>query len=399
MKKFENCFVILLLFISAGSVQAQSLTTSQMLGQLNAVTTAVPFLLIAPDARSGGMGETGVASSPDVYSMHWNIAKLAFADKKAALGISYTPWLRALVPDVNHAYVAFYVKPDSVSAISASLRYFSMGTITMSGAGGPIGQYKPNEFAVDLGYSRKISKRWSLGIAGRVINSNLGNGVSVNNNPAQAYAGDLGAYYSDGDHVRPLNRPCVMTIGIALTNVGSKINYTADGSKSFIPINLRAGQGFSMNFDSDNRLSLQYELNKLLVPTAPVYALDTNGNPVVNSSGQYVIIEGKDPNVSVPKGMIQSFSDAPGGGREELAEINFTFGAEYWYRNMFAVRTGYFYEAKSKGNRQFITLGAGIKYKVFELDFAYLVSTNGQRSPLQNTLRFALQFQFDKAGK
>lgn len=185
-------------------------------------------------------------------------------------------------------------------------------------------------------------------------------------------------------------------MGAALTNVGSKIKYSGSVSGDFIPINLRIGQGFRVDFDSYNSLSLQYEFNKLLVPTPPVYQLGPNGSPMMNSSGQYVILAGKDPNVSVPKGMLQSFNDAPGGKSEELAEITFGTGLEYWYNNIFAVRAGYFYEAPTKGNRQFVTLGAGIKYNFVSLDFCYLLPTNGQRSPLQNTLRFSLQFQFDR---
>jgi hypothetical protein len=375
-------------------------TNNQLLGQLNTITTAVPFLLIAPNARAGAMGETGAATSPDVYSMHWNVAKLAFAKEKYGVGLSYTPWLRALIPDINHGYLSLYMKPDSVSAITASARYFSMGTITYTSiTGATIGQYKPYEFAIDAGYSRRIAKYWSLGMAFRFIHSDLTNGITVANRatyPGRSYAGDLGVYYMDRDRVKILNRTCVMMMGLALTNVGSKIKYTDSVRADFIPINLRVGQGFRVNFDSHHSLSFQYELNKLLVPTPPVYALDSNGNPMTNSSGQYVIAAGKDPNVSVPQGMIQSFNDAPGGGKEELREINYCIGFEYMYNNTFAVRTGYFYEAKTKGNRQFLTLGTGVRFNFVTLDFAYLIPTNGQRSPLQNTLRFSLQFQFDR---
>src|ERR1044071_26837 len=234
-----------------------------------------------------------------------------------------------------------------------------MGTITYSSIGGTtLGQYKPYEFAIDAGYSRRIAKYWSLGIALRFIHSDLTNGITIANRstyPGRSYAGDFGAYYMDRERVKILSRPCVMMMGVALTNVGSKIKYTDSAAADFIPINLRVGQGFRMNFNSRNSLSFQYELNKLLVPTPPVYALDSNGNRIMNSSGQYVIAAGKDPNVSVAEGMIQSFNDAPGGGKEELSEINYCIGFEYMYNNTFAVRTGYFYEARTKGNRQFIT--------------------------------------------
>ena len=367
--------------------------------QQNIITTAVPFLMITPDARAGALGETGVASSPDIYSMHWNVAKLAFAEKKFGAGLSYTPWLRALVPNIDHSYLSMYMKPDSISAFVASVRYFSLGTVIIGSGGGTIGQYRPYEFAVDFGYTRRIAKYWSLGMAGRLIRSNLTNGISIGNQSSfvgQVFAVDLSTYYFDRDRVKILGYPCIMMMGAALTNVGSKIKYSGSVSGDFIPINLRIGQGFRVDFDSYNSLSLQYEFNKLLVPTPPVYQLGPNGSPMMNSSGQYVILAGKDPNVSVPKGMLQSFNDAPGGKSEELAEITFGTGLEYWYNNIFAVRAGYFYEAPTKGNRQFVTLGAGIKYNFVSLDFCYLLPTNGQRSPLQNTLRFSLQFQFDR---
>lgn len=366
------------------------------------ITTAVPSLSITPDARAAGMGETGVASSPDVYSMHWNVAKLAFAEKKYGIGVAYTPWLRTLVPNINHSYLALYMKPDSVSAFSASLRYFSYGAITISGASGVIGQYRPNDFAADLGYSRRIAKYWSAGMALRYIHSNFFNGLTVNgipSNSGKAFAFDLGGYYYDAERVKIMGHPCVMMMGAALTNAGSKISYTSTDQKQFLPINLRIGQGFGMDLDAHNSISLQYELNKLLVPTPPVYAIGPNGSPAINSAGQYIIIAGKDPNVSVPKGMLQSFSDAPGGAQEEFAEINFAAGAEYAYNKTFFVRTGYFYEAPTKGNRQFMTVGAGVRFIFASLDFAYLIPVNGQNSPLQNTLRFSLQFQFDQFTK
>jgi hypothetical protein len=377
-------------------------TNTQLLGQLNTITTAVPFLRIAPDARSGGMGETGVATSPDVNSIHWNVAKLAFAEKKTAFGISYVPWLRAVIPDINLAYVSFYTKPDSISAFTGSMRYFSMGNITTSTTVGVIGQFRPFEFAVDLGYSRVIAKYWSVGMAARYIHSNLTNGISIGNQSTRAgkaFAVDLGVYYMDRDRVRILDHPCTMTLGAAVTNIGSKIRYTVSAEPEFIPINLRVGQGFGVMLNPFNRLSLQYELNKLLVPSPPVYVLGPNGSPMLNSSGQPIIAAGRDPNVSVPKGMLQSFYDAPGGAREEFAEITFSTGLEYTYNNTFVVRTGYFYEAKSKGNRQYVTLGAGIRYQIFGLDFAYLIPANDQRSPLQNTLRFTLLIEFGNPRK
>jgi hypothetical protein len=395
MKFLKRTLAATVLFIVPGIFPAQN--NFPVSGQLNVLTPAANFLRIAPDARAGGMGETGVASSPDIYSMHWNAAKYAFAEKRFGAGVSYTPWLRALAPGIDHTYLSLYMKPDSVSAIAASARYFSLGTITATGPGGVIGQYKPTEMAFDLGYSRRIAKYWSLGAAFRYIRSDLSNGIFVSQDfhAGQSFAFDLAGYYIDRDRVKIFGRPGMMTMGASLTNIGSKIRYKDSTEGEFIPINLGIGQGFGVDLNSHNSISLQYELNKLLVPTPPLYAIDSLGNRVLNSSGQYVIEAGKDPNVSVPKGMLQSFNDAPGGAREEFSEINFAIGAEYAYNKTFFVRTGYFYEAKRKGNRQFVTLGAGVKFNFASLDFAYLIPTNGQRSPLQNTLRFSLQFQFD----
>ncbi|CAN5164468.1 type IX secretion system outer membrane channel protein PorV [soil metagenome] len=362
--------------------------------QLNTITTAVPFLMIAPDSRAGALGETGVATSPDANSGHWNGAKYAFADKKFGVSGSYDPWLRALVPDINLGYLSLYGKPDSVSAIFGSARYFSMGNIVFTNAtGNIIGQSKPYEFAIDIGYSRRIARYWSLGAAARYIYSDITNGIIINGK--RLYAGtsaafDLSAYYLDRDRVKILNQPCVMMMGASLTNVGSKIKYSDSARGDFIPINLRVGQGFEFDFGKGNKFSFNYEFNKLLVPTPPIYEIDSNGNVLP------VILAGKDPDVSVVQGMIQSFNDAPGGRSEELAEINFGIGAEYFYQNIFAVRMGYFYEAPTKGNRQFVSLGAGVKFNFISLDFAYLIPVNNQRSPLQNTLRFSLLFQFDR---
>ncbi|HTF02586.1 MAG TPA: type IX secretion system outer membrane channel protein PorV [Bacteroidia bacterium] len=375
-----------------------NLTTSELLGQLNTITTAVPFLLITPDSRAGGMGETGVATTPDVNSIHWNAAKLAFAPKKMGMGISYTPWLRALVPDINLAYISFYTKPDKNSAFGASLRYFSLGNITFTDVvGNTIGQFRPNEFALDVAYSRKLSEYFSAAMTVRVIRSNLTNGITVggqDTKPGSAVAVDLSGYYMNDD-LKISDKPTTFMAGIAITNIGNKISYSTSVNKDFIPINLRLGAGISVKADDYNRIGFQLEFNKLLVPTPPVYEIDpATGSPkIVN--GQYVIQAGKDPNRSVPEGMFGSFSDAPGGFREELKEINICVGTEYWYNETFAIRLGYFYEAPTKGNRQFFTLGAGIKYNVFGLDFAYLIPTNAQRSPLQNTLRFTLTFDFD----
>ncbi len=389
-----------LLAASAGSLTAQvNLTTDELLGQINTITTAVPFLMISPDSRSGGMGETGVATTPDVNSIHWNAAKLAFASKKTGFGISYTPWLRALVPDINLAYVSFYTQPNKESAFGMSMRYFSLGNITFTDVvGNTIGQFRPNEFALDGAYSRKLGRRFSAGMSARIVRSNLTNGITVqgqDTRPGTAFAVDLSGYYFNDD-IKVSGKKAIFMSGIAITNIGNKISYSTSINRDFIPINMRLGSGLQVKTDDYNKIGFQLEFNKLLVPTPPVYLLDSvNGGPVVGPDGNYVILAGRDPDRSVPAGMIGSFYDAPSGFKEEMREININFGTEYWYNDQFAVRAGYFYEHPTKGNRQFFTLGAGIKYNVFGLDFAYLIPTNGQRSPLQNTLRFTMTFDFD----
>ncbi|HTL82880.1 MAG TPA: type IX secretion system outer membrane channel protein PorV [Bacteroidia bacterium] len=388
-------------FFFGVSASAQISTNQIGGGDINTITTAVPFLMITPDSRAGGMGETGVATAPDVNSMHWNSAKLVFAPKRTGFGISYTPWLRALVPDINLAYVSFYTQPRGLknTAIGASMRYFSMGNITFTdNVGNTIGQFRPNEYALDACISRKLGSKFSASMATRIIRSNLTNGITVQGQDTKtgtSFAVDLcGYYFNDG--LKWGGKKTTFMSGIAITNVGAKISYSNSITKDYIPINLRLGSGFMMQADEYNKIGFSLEFNKLLVPTPPVYEYDSATNsPKVGPDGNYVILAGKDPNRPIAEGIFGSFNDAPGGFKEELKEINISTGVEYWYNSLFAIRAGYFYEAPTKGNRQFITLGAGVKYNVFGLDFAYLIPTNGQRSPLQNTLRFTLLFDFD----
>lgn len=410
-KKFSSrtihIFFLLFSFLfSAGYAQVNSSVSLSGSGnKINTITTAVPFLLISPDSRAGGMGECGVASTPDVNSMHWNAAKYAFADKKVGVGVSYTPWLRQLVPDINLAYLAGYGKLDKNSALAGSLRYFSLGSITFTdNVGTTIGTYRPNEFALDAAYSRKLSEKFSGAMAVRFIYSNLTSGVTLSNG-STTHAGKTGAvdismFYND-KKVEINDKKAELSFGLNISNIGAKISYTDNASqrsKDFIPINMKLGSSLKINMDEVNSFAIMVDLNKLLVPTPPQYLIDNNGNPVYDVSGNPVILKGKDPHRSVPQGMIGSFSDAPGGAQEELKEIIIQTGVEYWYDKQFAVRFGYFHEDKLKGNRQFFTLGAGVRYNVFGLDFAYLIPTQ-QRNPLQNTLRFSLTFDFDAFNK
>lgn len=381
----KKLIVILSALIFAMSTFAQIDQPSDLIGQnrLNTITTAVPFLLIGPDSRSGAMGDVGVATSPDAYSLHWNPAKLAFIESDIGMSVSYVPWLRALVPDINLSYIGGFKKLNDNEAVGVEMRYFSLGDITFTNSvGDVVGQYKPHEFALGTAYSRKLSDQFSLAISGRFIHSNLTGNQNVGEQATkagQSIAADVAGFYNQP--IRVANKDMNLAVGGNISNIGSKISYTETVVRDFIPINLRLGTAVSTDIDDYNRVSLAIDLNKLLVPTPPIY--DTDGE----------IISGKDPEVSIVSGIFQSFGDAPGGFQEEMREINYSIGSEYWYNNQFAVRGGYFFEHNTKGGRQFFTFGSGVKYNVFVLDFSYLVNAsraiNGN-NPLANTMRFSM---------
>ncbi|QTN38719.1 type IX secretion system outer membrane channel protein PorV [Cryomorphaceae bacterium] len=367
--------------------------------QYNTITTAVPFLRISPDSRAGGMGDAGVSTTPDANSIHWNAAKLAFLPEGQALALSYTPWLSRLVPDINLAYLSYYHTLGRRQTLGVSMRYFSLGDITFTDdQGNNIGQFNPNEFAIDAAYALQLSRNLSAGVALRYIYSNLTGGQFVQgfqSRPGQSVAADIGLYY-EGEEFDAGDMDARWTWGVSLTNLGAKISYTESGEADFIPTNLGVGTGMLFEVDEYNSFSVHLEFNKLLVPTPPVYARDSTGQFIRDADGNLIIESGKDPDVPPVQGVFQSFSDAPGGFQEELNEITISVGAEYWYNEQFAVRGGYFYESQQKGGRQYFTLGAGIKYNVFGLDFAYLIpATSTVRSPLENTLRFTLFFDLE----
>lgn len=353
--------------------------------RLNTVTSAVPFLMIAPDARAGSMGDVGVASSPDINSLHWNPAKYAFIKKEMGFSLAYSPWLRALVNDINLAYLTGFKRIDDNSAVAGSLLFFSLGDITFMGDSpeAVLGTYRPSEFAISGAYSRKFSDHISGAVSARFIYSNLTQGQFVlgqATKPGTSVAADVAIYYEKD--VELFNTDAVFAWGVNISNIGSKISYSDDNLvKDFIPTNLRIGPSLTFDLDDYNRLSFMVDFNKLLVPTPPYNPSDT-------------VFVGYNIDVSVPVGMLQSFYDAPGGLREELNEINIGVGIEYWYDKQFALRGGYFHEHDTKGGRKYFTLGVGLKYNVFGLDFAYLIPT-AQKHPLENTLRFTLSFDFD----
>lgn len=387
--------------------------------QLNTITTAVPFLLISPDSRAGGMGDAGVAISPDANAIHWNPSKLAFAENDGEFSMSYSPWLRNLVPDMSLAYLSGYKRlSNKRSAIGGSLRYFNLGSILFTDVNGStIRDFKPAEFAVDMAFAQKFSDRFSGGIAIRYVNSNLTGGISVqgaNSKAGQTVAADVSFFYMN-DQAQLGGKDATVAFGANISNIGGKMSYTETAAQNFIPINLRIGPSLKMELDKYNSIAFNMDVNKLLVPTPPVYLLDENGALILDPvTGNYQVASGRDPNVGVVNGILGSFTDAPGNVgyddngkpyvesgsrlREELREINLAGGFEYWYAEQFAFRTGYFWEHYTKGNRKYFTLGAGVKYSIFTLDLSYLIA-NTQRSPLANTLRFTLGFKFDKAKK
>lgn len=384
------CLLLAVLFTASIKPVLAQTDQSNLLGQINTITTAVPFLLISPDARAGGMGDAGVASSADATSIHWNPAKLAFNEKKVGFAVSYTPWLKALVNDMFIAYVSGYSKMKNNQAIGGSLRYFSLGNITFTdNNGNTIRDFKPNEFALDLAYSRKLTDNFSAGMTLRFIHSNLTGGTTVEGADSRAgnsVAADISIFYQK--EIELGKKEALLTFGTNVSNVGAKISYTETGVKNFLPMNLRLGPGLKIKLNEYNSLAFNLDINKLLVPTPPIYTQDA-----ANSS-QNIIVYGQDPDVGIAAGIFQSFSDAPDGFKEELREVNLGFGMEYWYDNQFAFRTGYFFEDRTKGNRKYFTLGAGLRYNVFGLDLAYLIPTD-QRNPLENTLHVTLTFDFD----
>jgi hypothetical protein len=409
MKKLSSHTIVVLVLVLMSTTHGFAQISSQALSgsTINPITTAVPFLMISPDSRQGAMGDAGVATDPDANSTHWNQSKLAFADKKFGVALTATPWLRNLVPDIYLYYLTGYSKigKGDKQAVSASLRYFTLGNIQLTDAqGNSTGDFKPNEFAIDLGFAQKLAKNFSTGVAFRFVNSSISR-VYFNGqqgNAASTVAVDLTMFYKSntfklGDKKAHLNA------GLAFTNLGTKIKYSTE--KNFIPMNMRLGAGLKVNIDDYNTFGVFCDFNKLLVPTPPIYEYvkDSLGNNTTQvaidpTTGAKKIAKGKNPNVPVAQGIIQSFGDAPGGFKEELTEFNIGGGVEYEYNKTFAVRAGYFHEPKTKGARQFFTMGIGLKYSIGTLDISYLIPRT-INNPLQNTFRFSLGFYFDAQKK
>lgn len=432
--------ILIMATLTQSNVYAQvsggnSISTSEIGGQnadeaqLNTITTAVPFLLISPDSRHGAMGDAGVATSADINSMHWNASKLAFIDEKYGFAMGYTPWLRKLVPDISLSYFTFFYNYSKVLTFGGGIKYFSLGDIQFTdNTGQNLNQFRPNEFAINGSVAAKLSDNLSGGVSFKYIHSNLTGGITVagaNTKPGQTVASDISLYYQS-EKFKLGDRKAEWAAGMSINNIGGKVSYSNSTEKDFLPINLRIGPRFTYHIDKYNKISINTDFNKLLVPTPPVYLRDANGN-FVTDGDNLVIGAGKDPNRPVVEGMVGSFNDAPGNivrddngdpiinddkyevekgsvFKEEMREVSVGTGIEYWYDDLFAIRTGYFWEHELKGNRKYVTLGAGLRYKVLGLDFSYLIPAyfgqRGVQSPLQNTLRFTLIFNFneDKSG-
>lgn len=399
--------LIFTLFVSYLSFAQNGVTQNDI--QLNTITTALPFLGINPDSRSGAMGDAGTALSGNSSSIMWNTAMLNFAESKSEIGISYTPWLRQLTNDMHLSYLSGYSRVGTRHVIGGALRYFSLGEITFTdNAGGVIREFKPNEFELTLAYAFKLSDKHSIGINGKFAYSNLTGGlVTAGTETKAAVAGiaDISYAYRTED-INWFKVNGIYSLGVTITNVGNKVAYSANARRDFLPTTLKIGNAYTAKIDQYNSLTVSVDISKLLVPTPPIYA---------NINGEQTLVAGKNNDVGVIAGMLQSFYDAPGrviedesgnpvqnedgtyqvkkGSKfgEEMREIMIGSGLEYWYNDIFAVRAGYFYENISKGGRQFFTMGVGFKYNIFCFDFSYLAAMK-RNNPLANTMRFTLRF-------
>ncbi|MBR4242426.1 MAG: type IX secretion system outer membrane channel protein PorV [Bacteroidaceae bacterium] len=386
---YKKISLLMLLAIATTGAMAEDVED-----RYNPVTTGVISMSIAPDARSGGLGEVGAATEPDISSQYWNPAKYPFCIARAGLAISYTPWLRKLVSDINLANVAGFYRIGDYSAISASLRYFTLGEVTLATASdygysvSPMDgmTIRPYELSADVAYSRMLSQKFSMGVGLRFIFSDLQYDYSAESSPGKAFAADIAMYYND--YFMLGNRECGFGLGVNISNIGSKISYGGDENADFIPTNLRLGINFTFPFNEYNRLSLAVDANKLLVPTYP----RQGGDETPEDYTQRVQREYYD--VSPISGIFKSFHDAPGGFKEEMQEIQVSAGLEYNYNDRFFLRAGYHHEAANKGNRKYITAGAGFHMSIFSLDASYVFSTS-QSNPLDQTMRFTLGFDLD----
>lgn len=409
MEFLKKSLILLSVVFATGSYYAQNGVATDDDLQLNTITTALPFLSITPDSRAGAMGEAGTALSGNSTSIYWNTSMLSFAEKKAEIGLSYVPWLRQITNDINLSYLSGYKQLNDRHTIGGAIRYFSLGQITFTDASGNIlRDDKPSEFELTGAYAFKLNDKLSVGLNGKFAYSNLTGGLvtgGANTRPGVIGATDLSFTYFN-PNAKLGSDEGQFVFATTLNNIGNKVAYSELARRDFIPMNLKIASSYKADLDKYNSVLLALEFQKLLVPTPPIYDVDGT------------IMSGRNNDVGVIAGLLQSFYDAPGviekdengdyiqnddgsyqvkkGSRlkEELTEINIATGLEYWYNNVFALRTGFFYENRNKGNRRYINFGAGFNYNNLGIDMSYLVSVSGQDSPLANTLRFTLRFTF-----
>ena len=383
MNKLNKIFALLCLSFVATAAIAQDKKDI-----FNPVNSAVTSQTIAPDARAAGMGDVGVATDPDVNSQYWNPAKYPFTISRAGISLNYTPWLRQLVSDMDLAYLAGYYRIGDYSAVSASLRYFSLGEVQADGSvdGSAAMTIKPYELSVDAAYSLMLSEKFSLGAAVRWIYSDLTYNFNEETNPGSAFAADLSAYYQN--YINLGSRECQLGIGMNISNIGSKITFGGDNRSEFIPTNLRLGASLMIPIDEFNRFTISADANKLLVPTYPKKNADESETDYQDR------LQKEYYDISSISSIFKSFGDAPNGAKEELQEVNWSVGAEYVYNDKFSLRAGYHNESENKGNRKYFTVGAGFKMSVFSLDAGYVIAT-AKSNPLDQTLRFSLSFDMD----
>jgi len=416
-------FFTIISFISFAQPTGSGVTDNDL--QLNTITTALPFMSITPDSRAGGMGDAGTALSPNSTSVYWNTSSLSFSKMKSEVSLSYVPWLRQLTNDIHLSYLSGYVQLNKIHTIGGSLRYFSLGEITFTDASGNvIRDDKPSEFELTGAYAFKLADKLSIGLNGKFAYSNLTGGLTVggvNTKPGVVGAADLSfTYYNDEAKIGKLDG--VYTFAATFNNIGNKVAYSELSQRDFIPMNMKIGNSFKAEFDRYNHVTFAVDLQKLLVPTPAFYDYYDDNGDGINQPNEFQLLSGKPNDIGVISGMIQSFYDAPGvvvkdedgkyiqnadgtfeiskGSKlkEELSEINIAAGVEWWYNDVFAVRTGIFYENKNKGNRQFLNFGASLKYNMFAFDFSYLASISGRQSPLANTLRFTIRLYLGQGG-
>tara|TARA_R110000868_G_scaffold56488_13_gene174871 strand:- start:15 stop:1262 length:1248 start_codon:yes stop_codon:yes gene_type:complete len=404
----KTILLYLAIFFLIVKSNAQTTTIIPNQNDSRAITTGMPFVLIASDARAASMGDMGVATSADAFSQQWNSSKYVFSETKSGIGVSYTPYLSKLVNDIFLGNVTYFNRLDEKSAFAASFKYFSLGDIEfVADEFSTALIQRPNELTIDLSYALRLSDQFGMSVGMRYLRSDLRlDGVDGDATPASTFGVDISGYYqSEEEAYADFNGRWRM--GFAIQNLGPKFKYDQGGQENFQPTNLRLGAGFDFIFDDYNKVSVTAEVAKLLVPTPPIMGTEYEYTDV-NSNGKYdegvdvlgnqisdvngVIYKGKDPNIDFLSGIFQSFGDAPGGFREELKEFTWSLGAEYEYQDSFAFRAGYFNESAEKGARKFLALGAGFKYNVVNIDLSYLFSASKVQSPLENTLRFSLTF-------